>query len=224
MIRNEEIMTSNRGGCGSTSLYDRSGERALVAAAQAGRTEAMNELLVRHKASLYRAAMRFTMSHEDAEDLVQDAMLRAFVNVRRFRSECHFGTWLTAIVNNAALSMKRRGRRTRFVSLDSKYDEDPSGPVCCDIPDVRRSPEEETIQHELLAYLHRVLLRQSKTHQMILKRCVFDEHSIADTALSVGLTTSSAKSSLHRARRRVFDSFERRGLIKRPKPQTMRAR
>jgi RNA polymerase sigma-70 factor (ECF subfamily) len=211
---------SSNGHYGFTSLCDGSEERTLVVAAQAGMIDAMNELLARHKAALYRAARRFTRSHEDAEDLVQDAMLRAFVNVRKFRKESHFRTWLIAIVNNAALSMKRKGKNAYFVSLDSKH-EDASGPSRLEVLDVRSSPEEEVIQQELLTFLHAVLLRQSRTHQVILERCIFDEVRVADAAFSLGLTIGSAKSSLHRARRRVSASFERRGLVKRPNLQSM---
>ncbi len=216
MITNQATVTgkTDQSEYARTSLHDQSQEQALVAAAQAGMTEAMDELLLRHRTALYRAARRFTRSHEDAEDLVQDAMLRAFVNVRRFRKECQFATWLIAIVNNAALSMKRKGRNTYFVSLDSTHEE-PAGLHRWDIPDVRHNPEEEAMQRELLAFLRTVLLRQSPTHQIVLERCVFDEARIADTASSLGLTIGSAKSSLYRARRRVSDSFERRGLIKR---------
>ena len=206
-----------------TGPYSGSGEQDLVAAAQGGMTDAMSELLSRHKTALYRAARRFTGSHEDAEDLVQDAMVRAFVNVRSFRNECHFATWLIAIVNNAALSMKRRGKNICFVSLDTRRDKE-AGPSRWDVPDVRRSPEEEIMQQELLALLHRELLRQSRTHQIILERCVFDEARIADAASSLGVTIGSAKSSLYRARRRVSDSFERRGFVKRRELQTTRAR
>jgi len=206
-----------------TGPYSGSGEQDLVAAAQGGMTDAMSELLSRHKTALYRAARRFTGSHEDAEDLVQDAMVRAFVNVRSFRNECHFATWLIAIVNNAALSMKRRGKNICFVSLDTRRDKE-AGPSRWDVPDVRRSPEEEIMQQELLALLHRELLRQSRTHQIILERCVFDEARIADAASSLGVTIGSAKSSLYRARRRVSDSFERRGFVKRRELLTTRAR
>ena len=203
------------------SLHVGSGEQALVAAAQGGIPEAMNELLDRHKTALYRAARRFTTSHEDAEDLVQEAMLRAFVNVHRFRRESHFGTWLIAIVNNAALSQKRKEKRAYFVSLDSKREET-AGHRRWDVADVQRNPEEEMAQRELLALLHKVLLRQSKTHQLILKRCVFDELCVAETASSLGLTIGSAKSSLYRARRRVSESFKRRGLVKSRKLQSIR--
>lgn len=206
-----------------TSLYDQSGERALVAAAQAGMTDAMDELLVRHKTALYRAARRFTKCHEDAEDLVQDAMLRAYVNVRKFRNESHFATWLIAIVNNAALSMVRKGKNTHFESLDSRHEEI-GGLSRWDVPDVRLNPEQEVLREELRTCLNTILLRQSRTHQVILQRCVFDEARITDAASSLGLTIGSAKSSLYRARRRVSASLERRGFAKRRNPQNKQAR
>ena len=108
---------------GHKSVQDASIEQALIAAAQAGISDAMDELLVRHRRCLYRAARRFTQTHEEAEDLVQDAMLRAFVNVGKFRHESHFATWLIAIVNNAGLSMKRKGKGVYWLSLDSRKDE-----------------------------------------------------------------------------------------------------
>jgi RNA polymerase sigma-70 factor (ECF subfamily) len=206
--------------CAGPSVSDRSREQVLVAAAQAGRTDAMDELLARHKVAMYRAARRFTRNHEDAEDLVQDAMFRAFVNVRKFREECHFATWLIAIVNNAGRSMKRRGKNIHFVSLESPHQET-AGPSRWDVADVRPDPEEDATRRELLLFLHRVLLRQSRTHQIILERCVFEEGRIADAAASLGVTIGSAKSSLYRARRRVSDSFERRGLMKKRNFQTM---
>ena len=196
------------------SLHDASSEQALIAAAQAGISDAMDELLVRHRRSVYRAARRFTKSHEDAEDLVQDAMLRAFVNVGKFRHESHFATWLIAIVNNAGISMKRKEKRVYRLSLDSRKNE-PGSMSNWDIPDGRLNPEQEIVRQELLAILQTVLLRQSRTHQTILEQCVFNEARIGEVASSLGLTIGSAKSSLYRARRRVVDSFPKRGIVKR---------
>jgi RNA polymerase sigma-70 factor, ECF subfamily len=196
------------------SLHDASSEQALIAAAQAGISDAMDELLVRHRRSVYRAARRFTKSHEDAEDLVQDAMLRAFVNVGKFRHESHFATWLIAIVNNAGISMKRKGKGVSWLSLDSRKNE--LGRMSnWDIPDGRLNPEQEIVRQELLAILQTVLLRQSRTHQTILEQCVFNEARIGEVASSLRLTIGSAKSSLYRARRRVVDSFPKRGIVKR---------
>src|SRR3974390_3359057 len=152
MSPNRTSTTSKSGqpSSGCNCRYDGSREEALVAAAQVGIAGAMNELLARHKTVLYRAARRFTTSHEDAEDLVQDTMLRAFVNVGKFRKECHFATWLIAIVNNAALSMMRKRKNAYFASLDSKNSE-AEGLNQWDIPDIRCNPEKEIMQKELLA-------------------------------------------------------------------------
>ena len=216
MITNQATFTGKAGQShyARTSLCDRSGEQALVSAAQAGMTEAMDELLLRHRTALYRAARRFTRSHEDAEDLVQDAMLRAFVNVRKFRKECQFATWLMAIVNNAALSMKRKGKNTFFVSLDSS---------------ARRASRPESLGYSRCSPQSRggghaagtprispnsAFCGNHEHTRAMLERCVFDEVRIADAASSLGLTIGSAKSSLYRARRRVSESFERRGLVK----------
>jgi len=200
---------------------DASSEQALIAAAQAGISDAIEELLVRHRRSLYRAARRLTKTHEDAEDLVQDAMLRAFVNVGKFRHESHFATWLIAIVNNAGLSMKRKGKNVYWSSLDSRREESHGG---WDIPDARRNPEQEIVQQELRAILQTVLLRQSRSHQTILEQCVFNEARIGDVASTLGLTLGSAKSSLYRARRRVVASFLKRGIAKRRNLPSLEAR
>lgn len=222
MTANEPTTTS-RSGQSHYRLTDTRGgseEDALVAAAQAGLPEAVGELLGRHRTAVYRAARRFSTSHEDAEDLVQDAMLRAFVNLHNFRNECRFGTWLTAIVNNAALSAKRRKRNIYLISLEGTHTGQ-TGLNRWDLPDVRRNPEEEAVQKELLTLLRRAVLRQSRKHQLILKRRLFDEAPITEAASSLGLTVASAKSSLFRARRRLSETFERRGLVNRRKPLTV---
>ena len=140
--------------------------------------------------------------------------MRAFVNVQKFRHESHFGTWLIAIVNNAALSMKRKGKRVCWLFLDNRKDEWGDS-IAWDSPDDRLNPEQETMHQELLNIFHKVMLRQSRTRQILLEQSAFNEARIGDLASSLGLTIGSAKSSLYRARRRVFDSFLKRGIVKR---------
>jgi len=189
-------------------------EEILIHAAQAGMPGAMDELLVRHRGALYGAARRFTDNHEDAEDLVQDAMLRAFVNIQRFRGEARFGTWLIAIVTNAALSMKRKKRPMCWISIDDTRQEHYGGPGW-DIPDSRFSPEQEIIRKEFLSVLKKAISAQSQMHQTMLRTCVFNEQPIGEAAPALGLTVSSAKSHLFRARRGLFESIAKRGLVKR---------
>jgi RNA polymerase sigma-70 factor (ECF subfamily) len=189
-------------------------EEILIHAAQAGMPGAMDELLVRHRGALYGAARRFTDNHEDAEDLVQDAMLRAFINIQRFRGEARFGTWLTAIVNNAALSMKRKKKTACWISIDDTGKELYGSPRW-DLPDSHLSPEQEIIWEELLSILKTAISAQSPEYQIVVQACMFNEQSIREAAPALGLTIGSAKSRLFRARRGLLESFVKRGLVKR---------
>jgi RNA polymerase sigma-70 factor, ECF subfamily len=188
-------------------------ERALVMAAQAGEPGAIDELLVRHKGAMFRAARRYTNNHEDAEDLVQDAMLRAFVNIRRFRKESRIGTWLVAIVNNAALSMKRRAKLALWFSIDQRKGEE--GCKGWDFPDTHRNPEQEVIRQDLLHILNRGISRQSETHQLVMQACLFDEQRTREAARVLGMTAGSMKSHLYRARRSLADSLDKEGFLRR---------
>jgi len=192
--------------------HDASGEESLIHAAQAGMPGAMNELLVRHRGVLYGAARRFTDSHEDAEDLVQDAMLRAFVNIQRFRGEARFGTWLVAIVNNAALSMKRK-KAACWISIDNSRQEQFDSPGW-DIPDTGFSPEQEIIWQELLNVLKTAISAQPHKYKIVIRACMVDEQSAREAAPALGITIASAKSRLFRVRHGLFESFVRRGLVK----------
>ncbi len=190
-----------------------SSERALIMAAQAGKPGAIDELLVRHRAAMFRAARRYTNNHEDAEDLVQDAMLRAFVNIRRFRKESRIGTWLVAIVNHAALSLKRRAKLALWFSIDDRRGEE--GLEGWDFPDTTRNPEQDVIRQELLQILSEGISRQCEKHQLVMQACVFDEQPTREAARLLGLTAGSTKSHLYRARRGLVASLDKDGFVKR---------
>lgn len=190
-----------------------SSEKGLIAAAQEGSREALEQLLGRQRTALYRAARRFRLSREDTEDVVQDAFLRALTHLGTFRRESNFSTWMVAILNNSALSLKRKEKRARLYSLDGAGEfEGGSG---WDFPDERVSPEQEAIRQELLLILHAIILKQSKTHQVIFEECLIEGRSIRELAPSLGLTLPSAKSSFFRAKRKVANSFVWRGLVNR---------
>ena len=195
-----------------------SSERALVMAAQAGTPGAIDEILARHKGAMFRAARRFTKNQEDAEDLVQDAMLRAFVNIRRFRKESRIGTWLVAIVNNAALSLKRRAKLAFWLSIDDRE----KGLEGWDFPDTTRNPEQEVIRQERLQILSEGISRQRERHQLVLQACVFDEQPTREAARLLGLTAGSTKSHLYRARRVLAASLNKRGIREKTHSQQIR--
>jgi DNA-directed RNA polymerase specialized sigma24 family protein len=95
-------------------------EEELVAAAQNGDSSALEELLQQHRALLHGTVRRLMASADETDDVVQDAMLRAFMNIGRFRKEARFSSWLIAIGINSALSCRRRSNRVQLISLDER--------------------------------------------------------------------------------------------------------
>src|SRR5712691_11169471 len=90
----------------------------LVAAAREGDRAAFDELVRRTYVDTYTLALRLTANEEDARDVVQEAYLRAWKGIRRFRGDAQFSTWMYRITANTAYTMVKRRRRNRVETLD----------------------------------------------------------------------------------------------------------
>jgi RNA polymerase sigma-70 factor (ECF subfamily) len=174
-------------------------DEELVIAAQNGESCALGELLGRHQKMLYCVARRYTANADEAHDLVQEAMLRAFRNIGRFRRECRFATWLNSIVINQALSNKRKEKHVCWINIEEQEKE---GTRFClrSLRDVRRNPEEDYSHRELRALLRREALKLHPKYRFILQACDLEDCSIKEVARSLGTQLGTAKSRLHRAR------------------------
>ena len=84
----------------------------LVSTAQAGRLDAFEELVRRHRLVVYRVALRMLADEGDAEDATQDAFVQAWRNLAGFRADAAFSTWMYRIVTNRCLNLLRARRRT----------------------------------------------------------------------------------------------------------------
>src|SRR5437879_9727638 len=95
-------------------------ERTLVAKAQAGNEEAFTELVRRHSGQIYGLSLNMLRNREDAEDNLQNVLVKAFHNINRFERNSHFSTWLVRITTNEALMKLRKSNAQRIsVSHDT---------------------------------------------------------------------------------------------------------
>src|SRR5688572_14019156 len=92
---------------------------ALVAAARDGDRQAFDELVRRTYVDTYTLAVRLTANEEDARDVVQEAYLRAWKGIKRFRGDAQFSTWLYRITANAAYTLVQKRRRRRTEPLET---------------------------------------------------------------------------------------------------------
>src|SRR2546430_16908389 len=125
-----------------------SDELALVQAAKQGDVGAFEQLVKRYDRNIFRIAQHITQNREDAEDVVQDAFLKAYSNLGQFQGQSKFYTWLVRIAGNEALMKLRRRRPERMVSLDEEVKtEEDSLPR--EVADWSPNPEQQYTQAEL---------------------------------------------------------------------------
>src|SRR6201993_623418 len=98
-----------------TGVFD---ESHLLAKARAGDAAAFNELITRYSRKIYRLAKHITQNDEDAEDVLQEAFLKAYEHLEGFQGNSKFYTWIVRIAVNEALMKLRKRRGDRTVSLD----------------------------------------------------------------------------------------------------------
>jgi RNA polymerase sigma-70 factor, ECF subfamily len=173
----------------------------LLECAKLGDVNAFNRLVGPYRGGLFSSVLRITKHQEDAEDVMQEALLRAYTHINTFRGESRFSTWLTRIAINQAL-MCLRARRRSMVSLDHVPlpDEDS---FTLDLPDSRPNPEQHCGNSELEVILHRLINRLPSSFRIVFVMRYLHEWSTEETANTLGITVAATKTRLLRARRHL---------------------
>jgi RNA polymerase sigma-70 factor, ECF subfamily len=174
-------------------------ETALISAILAGNSPLYHDLIRPHERSVYMIALAVMKNEADAEEVAQEALLKAFRNLSRFRAESKFGTWLISIALNEARARLRRQAIVRMESLDDTS-EDGSGVSPALLRDWREIPSESLERKEIREMLHgAVISLPDKYRQVFLLRDI-EELSVAETAEALSISIPSVKVRLHRAR------------------------
>jgi len=194
--------------CGLSDLSDES----LVSAAQAGDAHAFAELKDRHANKLLSRIYRITRNWQDAEDVLQESLMKAFTHLPAFEGRSSFSSWITRIAINSALMLLRK-RRGVEVSIDAvaRDGETPSG---WEVADVRRTPEEAYAQWEVEQHLRFAIGRLRPTLQRVVHLRRTEDYSTSEIAALLGISVAAAKSRLTRAKmalRAAMPSGEKRG-------------
>jgi len=174
-------------------------ENHLVRAAMNGHSGAFAMLSERYRQQLLRAAHRITRSHEDAEDAVQDALMRGFVHLRDFNGQSAFGTWLTRIAINSALMILRK-KRSGMEAATVSSDDLGSGEVRFEIPDHSPNPERRYAQLEETRIVRKAVKRLRPSLRRVVDIQQFQERTMRETADAMGISVAAAKARLFHAK------------------------
>jgi RNA polymerase sigma factor (sigma-70 family) len=170
----------------------------LVAAAKSGDSMAFQELSKRHTYRLTLRINRVTRNWEDAEDVVQEATLRAFVHLNRFEGRSTFSTWLTRIaINSALMSLRRKRRMEQPIERNAPEKVTPGTwePI-----EMRATPEQDLMKREREQLLSESILRLRAPLRRVMLLQQTRDCSTRDIATIMGISVPAVKSRIARAK------------------------
>ncbi len=177
-------------------------DSALVSACQRGDREAFDRLVERYQREIYRLCYRYVNQHEDANDLAQEAFLKAWRAIGRFRGESAFSTWLYRIAVNACLN-HRAARRPATQELPDN------------LPDPERGAEARAVRRDEARRVREAVSRLPQKQRATLILKVYQELTHEQVAEVLGSSVGTVKSNLFHAlgnlRRLLAEPAERRG-------------
>ncbi len=182
-------------------------EAELIARIKGGDVESFYDLVRPYERAVYLAAVSLVKNDADAEDVAQEAVLKAFKNLSRFRQEAKFSTWLIQITINEAKMKLRKDRRHLCESLNDSQPSDEGDYIPKDFADWREIPSESLEQSELREALTKALDSLSEKYRTVLISRDVQHLSIDETAKILGLSEANVKTRLSRARLQMRDAL-----------------
>jgi RNA polymerase sigma factor (sigma-70 family) len=184
----------------------KSSKSAMVQQAIAGNVQAQEQLFANRRVRLFRTAFAVLRNMEDAEDALQDGLFNAYSNLQSFEGRSSFSSWLTRVVINAALMVRRRRNSHPEVSLDEILEglqaRHPNGSV-----DPRSDPEKIYAAKEIKALIERQVRKLPPELQRAYRLRAINGLSEAESGRVLGIPPSLSKSRLFHARRKLTDAL-----------------
>jgi RNA polymerase sigma-70 factor (ECF subfamily) len=183
-------------------------EIELVNRAREGDATAFSTLLNRYESKIFRLAMNITQNREDAEDVLQEAFLKAYEHLDQFQGNSRFYTWIVRIAVNQALMKLRKRKTDRSVSLDEQIDTG-EDTVVREIASWDPDPEQQFSQDELHTILTEAVDQLAPIYRAVFVLRDVDGLSTEETADALDLSIPAVKSRLLRARLQLREKLTR---------------
>lgn len=174
-------------------------ETVLIQKSQQGDLEAFEQLLLRYEKKVYTIAYKYMGNAEDASDMAQEALIKAYQSIGSFRGEAAFGTWIGRITANKCLDELRKRKRIQVTSLDDEVELE-EGSVKKEIAADIDTPEEHTIRQETVQYVQSMIGQMREEYRIVLVLRELEGHSYDEIAQMLSCSLGTVKSRISRAR------------------------
>ena len=182
-------------------------ELALVRRVQEGDANAFYDLVRPYERALFLAALGLLKNDADAEDVAQEAVLKAFKGVSHFRGDAKFSTWLIQIAINEAKMKLRKDRRHLYESIEEGQASEEGDYVPRDFADWREIPSESLERKEVRDALNKALNSLGDKYRTVVILRDVQQLSITETAQVLGISEANVKTRLSRARLQLRDAL-----------------
>jgi len=173
---------------------DADADEALIARIKAGEVQLFESLMRRHNRRVYRVARSFTKSDAEAEDVMQEAYINAFMQIHRFEGRARFSSWLTRIAINEALGRRRREKPFAEAELEK-------------LMDGAKGPEESAYSAEVVALLERAVAELPEIFRLVFVLRAVEQLSVREVAECLDITEETVKTRYFRARAQLKDAL-----------------
>jgi RNA polymerase sigma-70 factor (ECF subfamily) len=187
-------------------------ELAIIAAAKNGQMGSFELLIERYERKVLLRALRITRNWQDAEDVKQQSILKAFTQLHSFEGNSSFCTWLVRIAINEALMLLRKKRTWHEVPVENACEPDGEikvSPNARQGPAYGASPDEPYLSEERKKVLYAALEQLTPAIRMAIQLRELEERSTRETARILGISLSATKSRVFQGRRRLRELLNR---------------
>lgn len=183
-------------------------ERELVRRSLARDDQAFRIIMSRYNRRLYRIARGIVRNDSDAEDIVQEAYVKAFMHLANFRGESSLATWLSRITINEALGRLRRKRTLKEVS---RVEDQRTEAEIIPFPQMttNEDPEKTMAQRQILQLVEQATDNLPENFRLVFVTRVIEGMNVEETAEILGIPPETVKTRLHRARKLVREQLDK---------------
>jgi len=186
-------------------------EKAIIERVINGDKNAFEELVLANQKNVYNLALKMTRNEDDALDISQEAFIKAYNQLGKFRGDSRFSVWLYRLTYNLCIDFLRKKPSSSVISLD--YEDDGGEVKPLEIPDLRNLPEDSAIRDETRKSINESINELPLKHREILVMREITGMSYDDIALSLNINAGTVKSRLARARLNLLEILEKKGTF-----------
>ena len=186
-------------------------EAELIRRSQEGDLDAFEQLILQYEKRVYTIAYKYMSNHEDASDMAQEALIKAYRSIASFRGEAAFGTWIGRITANCCLDELRKRKNMQMMSLEETLELD-EGNVKKEFCAPVATPEEYALRQETMQYMQSLIDELKEENRIVIILRELEGYSYEEIARILNCSLGTVKSRISRARaylkERIQENYE----------------